>query len=142
MSAGDSLPVPALDDDPATRPFWSALADGRLLLERCASCQAVTWYPRGFCPRCGSTATGWTEASGRGTVYSYTVARKSFGAFAALTPYVIAYIELAEGPRILSNVVGVDPDDVAIGLEVELAIEKPEGSPAVYRFRPAGGTSE
>jgi uncharacterized protein len=137
--SADPLPVPALDDDPATRPFWAALAHGRLLLERCASCQAVTWYPRGFCPRCGSTATGWTEASGRGTVYSYTVVRKSFGAFASLTPYVIAYIELAEGPRILSNVIGMDPDDVAIGLKVELAIEKPEGSPAVYRFRPASG---
>jgi uncharacterized OB-fold protein len=133
------LPVPGLDDDPVTRPFWDAVEQGRLLLERCSGCQAVIWYPRGFCPRCGSTATDWIEASGRGTVYSYTVARRSFGAFARLTPYVIAYIDLAEGPRILSNVVGVEPDDVAIGLPVELVAEKPEGSPAVYRFRPASG---
>ena len=67
------------------------------------------------------------------------MARKSFGAFAALTPYVIAYIELAEGPRILSNVVGVQPDEVTIGMRVELTVERPEGSPAVYRFRPASG---
>jgi uncharacterized OB-fold protein len=133
------LPVPALDDDPATRPFWAALEQGRLLLERCSRCLVVTWYPRGFCPRCGSTATMWIEASGRGTVYSYTVVRRSFGVFAPLTPYVVAYIELAEGPRILSNVVDARPEDVAIGLKVELAIEKPEGSPAVYRFRLASG---
>ena len=135
----DPLPVPGLADDLVTRPFWDALEQGRLLLERCSSCPAVIWYPRGFCPRCGSTATDWIEASGRGTVYSYTVVRRSFGAFASLTPYVIAYIELAEGPRILSNVIGVSPDEVAIGLPVELAVEKPEDSPAVYRFRPAPG---
>jgi uncharacterized protein len=131
------LPVPGLDDDPMTRPFWDAVEQGRLLLERCSGCQAVIWYPRGFCPRCGSTATDWIEASGRGTVYSYTVVRRSFGAFAPLTPYVVAYIELAEGPRILSNVVGLEPDGVTIGLPVELAVEKPDRSPAVYRFRPA-----
>ena len=62
------LPVPGLADDPVTRPFWDALEQGRLLLERCSSCQAVIWYPRGFCPRCGSTATDWIEASGHGTV--------------------------------------------------------------------------
>jgi uncharacterized protein len=135
------LPVPGLSDDPVARPFWDAVEQGRLLLERCASCQAVIWYPRGFCPRCGSTATDWIEASGQGTVYSYTVVRRSFGAFAPLTPYVVAYIELAEGPRILSNVVGVRPDEVAIGMPVELAVEKPEDSPAVYRFRPAAGES-
>jgi uncharacterized OB-fold protein len=133
------LPVPALADDPVARRFWDAVEQGRLLLERCSRCQTVIWYPRGFCPRCGSAATDWIEASGHGTVYSYTVVRKSFGAFAPLTPYVVAYIELTEGPRILSNVVDVRPDEVAIGLAVELTIEKPEGSPAVYRFRPASG---
>jgi uncharacterized protein len=135
------LPVPELADDPAARPFWDAVADGRLLLEQCGSCQTVIWYPRGFCPRCGSTATGWIEASGRGTVYSYTVARKSFGAFAAAAPYVIAYIELAEGPRILSNVVGLRPEEVTIGMAVEVTFEKAAEGPAVYRFRPAGGTA-
>jgi hypothetical protein len=138
-TARTPLPVPALADDPVARPFWDAVEQGRLLLERCSRCRAVIWYPRGFCPRCGSTATDWIEASGHGTVYSYTVVRKSFGAFAPLTPYVVAYIELAEGPRILSNVVGVAPDEVVIGLPVELAVEQPEGSPAVYRFRPAFG---
>jgi hypothetical protein len=136
MSA--SLPIPELTDDPATRPFWDAVRQGRLLLEQCAACRSVIWYPRGFCPRCGGTATEWIEASGRGTVYSYTVARKSFGAFASATPYVIAYIELVEGPRVLSNVVGIAPDDVVIGLGVEVVFEHTDGSSAAYRFRPAG----
>jgi hypothetical protein len=134
----EPLPVPGLTGDQAARPFWDAVADGRLLLQRCDRCLAVIWYPRGFCPRCGGTATSWTEASGRGTVYSYTVARKSFGAFASAAPYVIAYIELAEGPRILSNVVGTRPEDVTIGLPVEVTFERPADGPAVYRFRPAG----
>lgn len=137
----DVLPVPELSDDPAARPFWDAVEDGRLLLERCSGCQAVIWYPRGFCPRCGSTATQWIEASGLGTVYTYTVARRSFGAWASVTPYVIAYIELAEGPRILSNVADVPPDEVRIGMPVEVVFSKAAGRPAIYRFRPAGAAA-
>ena len=130
-----AFPVPEVADDPATRPFWDGIKAGRLLLERCLRCQAVIWYPRGFCPRCGSAATEWTEASGRGTVYTYTVARRSFGGWAAAVPYVIAYIELAEGPRVLSNVVGAAPDEVSIGLEVEVVMKADGGA---YWFRPAG----
>jgi hypothetical protein len=131
-----AFPVPEVADDPATRPFWDGIKDGRLLLERCLACGVVIWYPRGFCPRCGSTGTEWTQASGRGTVYTYTVARKSFGAWAGLVPYVIAYVELAEGPRILSNVTGIDPGQVRIGLEVEVVFEPGGGA---FRFRPAAG---
>jgi hypothetical protein len=130
-----AFPVPEVADDPATRPFWAGIKAGRLLLERCLGCQAIIWYPRGFCPRCGAAATEWTEASGRGTVYTYTVARRSFGGWAAAVPYVIAYIELAEGPRVLSNVVGTAPDEVSIGMEVEVVM-KPGGD--AYWFRPAG----
>jgi uncharacterized OB-fold protein len=131
----DSFPVTEVADDPATRPFWEGIEAGRLLLERCLGCQAVIWYPRGFCPRCGSTAVEWTEASGRGTVYTYTVARRSFGGWAAAVPYVIAYIELAEGPRVLSNVVGVPPDEVSIGLAVEVVMKAGGGA---YWFQPVG----
>jgi len=129
-----AFPVPEVAGDPATRPFWDGIKAGRLLLERCLRCQAVIWYPRGFCPRCGSAATEWIEASGRGTVYTYTVARRSFGGWAAAVPYVIAYIELAEGPRVLSNVVGAAPDEVSIGLEVEVVMKADGGA---YWFRPA-----
>jgi uncharacterized protein len=131
----EAFAVPEVADDPATRPFWAGLEAGQLLLEQCLACQAVIWYPRGFCPHCGSAATTWTKASGRGTVYTYTVARRSFGRWAAAVPYVIAYIELAEGPKVLSNVVGVPPDEVSVGLAVEVVI-KPGGG--AYWFRPAG----
>jgi uncharacterized OB-fold protein len=130
----EAFSVPEVTDDPATRPFWDGLKAGRLLLERCRACQAIIWYPRGFCPHCGGAGTDWIEASGRGTVYTYTVARRSFGRWAAAVPYVIAYVELAEGPRVLSNVVGVPPDDVTVGLEVEVVIA---GDGAAYWFRPA-----
>jgi uncharacterized OB-fold protein len=134
----EAFPVPEVADDPATRPFWDGIRAGRLLLEQCQACQAVIWYPRGFCPRCGCADTGWIEASGRGTVYTYTVARRSFGRWGAAVPYVIAYVELAEGPRVLSNVVETAPDEVSVGMQVEVVM-KPGGG--AYWFRPlaAGG---
>jgi uncharacterized OB-fold protein len=134
------LPVPEMSGEQATRPFWDGIRDGRFLLEQCRACEAIIWYPRGFCPRCGAVATRWRPASGRGTVYSYTVARKSWGAFAMAVPYVVAYIELAEGPRILSNVIGVPPEAVRIGLEVEVVFEHGDGGAAAYRFRPVRPT--
>lgn len=135
-SANGGLPVPEVSDDPATRAFWDGIRQGRLLLEQCLACRAVIWYPRGFCPGCGSAATEWIAASGHGSVYSYTVARKSFGTYAAVTPYVIAYVELEEGPRVLSNVIDVAPGDMAIGMRVEAVFES-DGERLAYRFRPA-----
>jgi uncharacterized OB-fold protein len=127
-------PSPTLE----TEPFWQAAADGKLLLPRCNSCDAVIWYPRRFCPSCHRVDdVSWFEASGRGTVYSFTVVRQAPGPWKAAVPYVIAYVELDEGPRILTNVVGCDADDVSIGQRVETVFDRsPEGA-GVYRFTPS-----
>ena len=121
-----------------TEPFWSAAAEGRLVLPRCDACGTVIWYPRRFCPACRTTSVSWIEASGRGTVYTYTVVRKGArGAWGEVAPYVIAYVELDEGPRVLTNVVDIDPDAVEVGMAVRVVFDPtPEGQ-AVFRFAPA-----
>lgn len=132
-----SLPTPEPHPNLETEPFWEATREGRLALPRCDECGTVIWYPRRFCPSCRSSSVSWFDASGHGTVYSFTVVRKAPGAWSGSAPYVIAYVELDEGPRILTNVVDVDPDDVVVGLPVTVTFDPtPEGQ-AIARFRPA-----
>jgi uncharacterized OB-fold protein len=86
--------------------FWSAAADGRLLIQRCATCGTRQFYPRQVCATCGSTPE-WEQASGRGVVHTFTIVRQN-GAkpFSAELPYVVAIVELEEGPRMMGNVTG------------------------------------
>ena len=124
------LPRPS----PLSRPFWEGTKQGVLLLQRCTQCGHFIWTPLLACPRCLSEALEWTKVSGRGTVYSYTVVlRAATPAFKA--PYTVAIVELTEGPRILTDLIDVDPQDVLIGMEVEVAFED-VGEVALYHFRP------
>jgi uncharacterized OB-fold protein len=132
----DRLPTEAPRPTSATQEFWAATGDGTLLLQRCDACGTVIWYPKGFCPACSSFATSWFAASGLGTVYSFTVVRKAAGAWQKATPYVIAYVELAEGPRVLTNVVGCDPGSVEVGMPVQVVFDDTGEGTALYRFRP------
>ena len=75
------LPVPAPEPTPETCTFWSATAQGRLLLARCVDCATVIWYPKTYCPACGCVSVSWDEASGRGTVYSFSVVYRGPGPF-------------------------------------------------------------
>lgn len=134
MSSG--LPVRKVEVTLEARELWAATAEGRLLLPKCNDCSAIIWYPRAFCPACSSTSTAWIEASGRGTVYSFSITRKGAGAWAEVGPYVIAYVELEEGPRVLSNIVGCPVDDVRIGMSVRVVFDPTAEGPAVYRFAP------
>lgn len=106
-----------------TAEFWDGCAQGRLLVPRCNACAELIWYPRRFCPFCASTSVTYEEMSGRGTVYSFTVSRRGRGPFRGRAPYVVAYVELDEGPRILTNIVGVGADAVQIGLPVRVVFE-------------------
>ncbi len=142
MAARTPLPIPEPVVDPDNAPLWEATRRGVLLLRRCDRCQVVIWYPRFFCPACGSTETSWVEASGNGVVYTYTVVRKSRReGYATAVPYVVASVELDEGPRIFTNIVDCDPDSVHIGLQVTLAIAATESGYGLYRFRPSDGDS-
>ena len=113
-----------------TQQFWDAAAEGKLLYKKCAACDEPHFYPRNHCPFCFSDKTEWQEASGRGTVYTYSVMRR------APVPYCIAYVELAEGPRIMSNIVDCDLDTVHIGQAVRLVFKPSEGGPPVPMFTP------
>lgn len=132
-----SLPTPAPTITPEAKPYWEAAARGTLSLQRCDDCEAVVWYPRGMCPECGSRSLTWFDASGRGTVYSYTVNRRGQGEYREASPYVLAYVELAEGPRVLTNIVGCDPSEVSIGDEVVAVFDRVGDDAALVRFRPA-----
>ena len=136
MTDTTQLPAPVPSVNPETKPFWDATAEGRLALKRCTACQSVIWYPRAMCPECGSTDTEWFDASGRATVYSFTINYKGDGPYKA-APYVLAYVELEEGPRMMTNIVGIDPTQVSIGQSVEVVFEPTGEGPALPRFRPA-----
>ena len=135
------LPSPAPAVLPEVKAFWEGTAAGKLLLPRCLECSTVIWYPRPFCSACASTQVEWIEASGRGAVYSFTVNRRGVADLAAYRDvgvYVLAYVELEEGPRVMTNIVECDPDSVRIGMPVEVVFHDTGEGTALPRFRPAG----
>jgi uncharacterized OB-fold protein len=131
------LPAPAPNVNAETKPFWDATTEGRLILKKCRACQTVNWYPRTLCPACGSFDTEWIDASGRGTIYSFAVTRRGAGAYRDAAPYVLAYVELDEGPRVMTNIVECDVDAIQIGDPVEVVFHDTGQGAALPRFRPA-----
>lgn len=114
-----------------TQTYWDAVNDKRLLLKTCSDCGRAHYTPRSHCPFCFSAGTEWTNASGRGEVYSYSIASR------AEPPYVVAYVKLAEGPMMLTNIVGCPPSDVRIGQPVQVTFAQDgEGRTRPY-FQPA-----
>ena len=117
-----------------TAPFWDATAEGRLVMQRCSTCGEYVWTPQMACRSCLTETLEWTPISGRGEIYTFVVLhRPATPAFTA--PYAIVVVEMEEGPRILSDMVDVDPADVHIGMPVEVAFE-PAGDVGLYHFRP------
>jgi hypothetical protein len=134
-----TLPAPTPRRTPETEEFWSATAEHKLLLRQCDDCGNVIWYPRTFCPDCGTFDTSWSEASGRGAVYAFTVVHRSnIDGYRQVVPYVVAYVELEEGPRIMTNIVGCEPKDVRIGMPVQVVFHDTGEGSALFRFEPAG----
>lgn len=131
------LPNMAPPINPDSKPFWDATAEDRLLLPRCDRCSTVIWYPREFCPACGSLDVSWFEASGRASVYSFSIVRKGENMYTAAAPYVLAYVELEEGPRIMTNIVDCDVEDVAIGQAVSVVFHDTGQGQKLPRFAPA-----
>jgi uncharacterized protein len=123
--------IPAPPVNPETQPFWDGAAAGRLLLKGCTACGEVHYYPRALCPFCGSAATEWREASGRGTIYSFSVMRR------VPVPYAIAYVTLEEGVTMMTNIVDADLEAIRIGQAVRLVFRPTEGGPPVPMFTPA-----
>lgn len=122
MTVDHTKPVPTIDPDSA--PYWQALREDRLILKTCDDCGKAHFYPRELCPHCHSDKLRWVDASGTGEVYSYTVCRRPAGpAFADEVPYVVAIIELDEGPRMMSRI-AADPETVSIGRRVQVRFDR------------------
>lgn len=125
-----------------TRGYWEGAGRGEIVLQRCGSCQTVQHKPRGLCVTCLDGDLEHFVSSGRGTVYTYTVTNQNQAkGFAEACPYVMAYVDLEEGPRLLTNIVDCDPASVEIGMSVVANFATPERSDgeafAVPRFTPA-----
>jgi uncharacterized OB-fold protein len=134
MITGVPRPVP----DAKTAFYWEGAREGRLLVQRCATCGHWQHPPDAGCPHCLGDELVDTEVSGRGRVYSFTVVRQAFDpAFADQLPFVVALVELEEAPsvRILTNLVDTDPADVRVGMPVEITFED-HGGWALPQFRP------
>lgn len=138
MSEIDSVvqaPGPEITD--LNRPYWDALKDGRLSYQCCNSC-GHKWLPaRGECPGCLGDDWSWEQASGRARLISWVVYRIAYHAsFAKRLPYTVAVVELDEGPRMVSNIVGADASQLKIEMPLRMVIEDESGT-AVPRFKPA-----
>ena len=123
--------IPAPPVSPATQPFWDAAAAGRLMIKTCGACGQAHYYPRALCPFCGSDRTEWLAASGRGTIYSYSVMRR------VPIPYALAYVTLEEGVTVMTNIVDGDLDRLRIGQPVRVVFRPTDGGPPVPMFAPA-----
>lgn len=120
------------------RPYWEAASRGELRLPRCRECGAFVWPPRTCCTSCSSAEFDWVTSAGRGIVHTFTVVRQTPDPyFSGRVPYVVAIIELDEGPRLMSNVVRCDPERVRIGLPVNVAFHDAGDGLAVPVFVPA-----
>lgn len=124
-----AFPVP----DAVSTPFWEGIAEGVLRIQHCQACGRYVFYPRAVCPHCTSVDLGWVEASGSGRIHSYTVVRRAPADYRDEIPYVVALVELDEGVRMMTRLVGVEPADVRVDLPVEVAIQ---GDPRLPYFRP------
>lgn len=125
-----------------TRGYWEGAGRGEIVLQRCRRCGVIQHKPRGLCVSCLDGTLEHFVASGRGTVYTYTVTNQNQArGFADACPYVMAYVELEEGPRLLTNIVGCEPAEVSVGMAVVADFARPERDDgeafAVPRFRPA-----
>lgn len=116
------LPTEAPRTNPDSAPFWEATGEARFTLQRCDDCDAVIWWPRAICPECSSFDLTWFDASGEGSVYSYTVVHRSVGRWNDHTPYVVAYVELDEGPRVLTNIVDGDRRRAAAAVAIDARV--------------------
>ncbi|WP_419878579.1 Zn-ribbon domain-containing OB-fold protein [Brevibacillus centrosporus] len=115
------IPKPVVDSD--SKPYWDGLNNHELMIQHCDDCSKHIFYPRLLCPHCFSDQISWTQASGQGKIYSYTVVHRAFGPFADQAPYVVAIVELAEGVRMMTRITG-NREDIAIGKPVTVTFEK------------------
>jgi uncharacterized OB-fold protein len=136
-------PHPAPEPSDHGAPYWAAAREHRLVLQHCPRCDRLQHFPRPWCTECLADELDVVESSGRGTVYAVTVVRRNPNpAFAARVPYALALVDLDEGVRVMSNVVGCDPGSVHVGRRVTVAFESAADGAVVPVFTPIDDGSE
>ena len=121
-----------------TQPFWDATREHRLLIQWCTACDAPVWFPREVCLQCLGNALEWREAAGTGSVYAFLVEhRPNLPGVFGDEPYVVALVELDEGPRLMTNIVGCPTRDVAVGMPVRVTWELLSDGRNLPQFEPA-----
>ena len=122
-----------------TQPYWDAARQQQLVVQQCGDCGHRLFPPGANCPKCGSTQLTWQPVSGKGVIYTYTIAhRPPHPVLAEQCPLAIAVVELEEGPRMMSNVIDCDPHTVEVGMQVQVAFEAIDDSDMVIPvFKPA-----
>jgi uncharacterized OB-fold protein len=134
----DRLPLP--QPEPDAEPFWDGLREGELRLQHCSVCGLVAHPPRAMCHECGSFEFEWEPVSGRGTVYTFAITQQPIHpALVDHTPFATVVIELEEGPRMTSNLIDVPPDEIEIGLAVEVVFDDVTDEVTLPLFRRASG---
>jgi uncharacterized OB-fold protein len=135
ISTARPKPVPIVNT--WGRPFWDAAREGHLVLQRCRDCGRHVFYPRIACPHCQADALEWVEASGRGTLYSFTVVQANApSAFARDVPYVVAVVRLDEGVQMLTNIVECDVTTLRCDQPVEVVFVRRDDEFTLPCFRP------
>jgi uncharacterized OB-fold protein len=128
------LPTPEPVVNSETKEYWKSAGEGELRIGECQDCGSVHFYPRRLCPDCFGSNTEYVEAEGTGTIHSYTVVRQAGGDYSEVTPYILGYVELDEGIRILTNIVSTTSDTVEIGATVEVFFDETPNGLALPRF--------
>jgi uncharacterized OB-fold protein len=137
MQTERPLPYPIT---PEARPYWEGARAGKLMIPKCGACGRAFMYPRVLCPFCSSREIAWIQASGRGRLYSFEIAHQILNkAFRVQTPLVLAMVELEEGPRLLTNLVNVEPSPAALtcDMPVEVVFETLTDEITLPMFQPA-----
>lgn len=137
--AAAARPKMAPKPTPETAHFWACATEERLVVQRCSKCHTTYFYPRDLCPSCSSERVEWIDCSGRATLHTYVIEHRPGPGFENDGPYVVAVVELEEGPRMMTNIVGVDPDPDLLPLDLPLVVQfEDRGDVKVPVFRPEG----
>lgn len=138
MSSVEAIPHPAIWGVlyRSSGPFWEAVKQHRLELQQCSDCHRWLVPPRPMCPGCQSRRSEWVQVRGRGTIHSWvTYAEAPHPAFGS--PHTVVLVELEEGPRLVSNPVGIAPEDLEIGMPVEVIFEEVDDALTLFKFKAA-----
>ena len=129
-------PLPHIDEE--SRPWWEAVQRHELYVQKCRDCGDLRFHPRALCTSCMSSRTEWVRCKGSGKIYTFTVTNQNqAGGFRDSLPYVMAWVEVDEGLKMLTNIIDCPPEQVKIGMPVEVVYEDVTPEVTLAKFRPA-----